>query len=189
MNLEFRKLKRTDAYEFSRWGKHQDPRFFQYNFPYTQKAEFDAWYASKQRWLTKKVYGLFIEDYPIGFITLKHIRWIKKRAELGVAVDPNHMSEGFGSEMIRRFLTYVFNQYPIETMRLRVAHFNKRAQKSYEKIGFIKVAEVVEPFEEQSFKDIVFERYPDQFDLVDGVLYTHFYVMEIKKSDYMRTKI
>ena len=99
-----------------------------------------------------------------------------------MAVDPNHISEGFGTEMIKRYLVYVFEHYPIETMRLKVAHFNKRAQKSYEKIGFKIVKEVVEPFEEQSFKELVFERYPEQFDLVDGVLYTQFHVMEIHKS-------
>jgi RimJ/RimL family protein N-acetyltransferase len=183
LELEFRKLKRSDAYEFAKWGKHEDPRFFQYNFPYTRKAEFDVWYFSKQKWITKKVYGLFLEDYPLGFITLKNIKWLSRSAELGIAVDPNHISEGFGTELIKRFLSHVFEKYPIDTMYLRVAHFNHRAQKSYLKIGFKKIKEVVEPFEEQSFRDLIMEKYSDQFDVTEGVLYTTFHVMAIKKDE------
>ena len=183
MELEFRKLKRQDTYGFSKWGKHEDPRFYHYNFPYRYKAEYDAWYFSKQKLLSRKVFGLFLEDYPIGFITLKHMNFFLRRAELGIAIDPNRMSEGFGTELIRRFLEYVFNHYPIDKMRLKVAHFNKRAQKSYEKIGFVRIKTVREPFEEQGYKDIIFAKYPEQFDLDDGVLYTTFYVMEYHKDN------
>lgn len=186
LSVEFRKLKRRDTYEFKRWGKHEDPRFFQYNFPYTRDEEFDAWYFMKQRLIFRKVYGLFIDNYPVGFVTLKHINWLKKTAELGVAIDPNRLGEGYGTELITRYLDYVFEHYPIETMKLKVAHFNIRAQKSYEKIGFQKVREVVEPFEEQSFKEIVKEKFPDQFDIIEGELYTTFYVMEIKKNQIQR---
>lgn len=181
MELVFKKLKRQDTYGFAKWGKHDDPRFFHYNFPFRYKAEYDAWYFSKQKLFRKKVFGLFSNGDPVGFITLKHINYLKGRAELGVAVDPNHLSEGYGSEMIRRFLSYVFTHYPIHTMRLKVAHFNLRAQKSYEKVGFVKINEVREPFEEQSYKDLIYSTYPDQFDLDDDILYTTFYVMEIKK--------
>jgi RimJ/RimL family protein N-acetyltransferase len=180
--LEFRKFKRSDIYAFEKWGAHEDPRFFQYNFPFRYKEEFDGWYDSKQKWIRKKVYGLFIDDYPLGFVTLKNIKWLKRRAELGIAVDPNYLSEGFGTEMLKRYLEYVFEHYPIEEMQLRVSHFNKRAQKSYEKIGFKKIKEVIEPFEEQSFKDVILEKYPDQFQMIRGVLYTTFYVMVFNKN-------
>lgn len=176
-------------YAFEKWGSHTDPRFYQYNFPFTHKFEFDSWYYSKQKLISKKVYGLFLEDYPLGFITLKHINWFKRSAELGVAVDPNYLSEGFGTELIKRFLDYVFKHFPIKTMTLRVALFNKRAQKSYEKIGFTIVKEVYEPFEEQGFKDILMEKYPENFDCIEGTVYTTFYVMSISKSKFFQTSI
>lgn len=182
MELVFRKLKRKDVYEFAKWGSHDDPRFLQYNFPYRHRAEFDAWYFTKQKLITRKVFGLFLDEYPLGFITLKNINWFARRAELGVAIDPNHISEGFGTELIKRFLVYVFEHYPIDTMQLKVSHFNSRAQKSYSKIGFVKVKEIVEPFEEQGYKDLVIAKYPDQFDLVGGVLYTTFYVMQFHRN-------
>ncbi|MDN5352165.1 MAG: diamine N-acetyltransferase [Clostridiales bacterium] len=188
MNLVFRKLKRKDVYQFSKWGKHEDPRFFQYNFPYEDAPEFDAWYFSKQHLLFKKVYGLFLDDYPLGFITLKQIRWLKRTAELGIAIDPNHLSEGFGAELLTQFLTYVFSRYPITKMTLRVAHFNVRAQKSYSKVGFHVVEDLLEPFEEQGFKDEIMARYPSQFQVVEGILYTLFFRMEIRKEDFFGTR-
>jgi len=181
LDLVFKKLKRVDAYGFSKWGSHDDPRFLQYNFSFRQKAEYDAWYFSKQKLITRKVYGLFLEADPIGFITLKNIHWLARRAELGIAVDPNHMSEGYGTMLLERFLAYVFETFPIDTMQLKVSHFNVRAQKSYLKAGFVKVKEVVEPFEEQGYKDLILAKYPDDFDLVGGVLYTTFHVMQIQK--------
>jgi RimJ/RimL family protein N-acetyltransferase len=186
LELIFRKIRRKDVYQFENWGKHHDPRFFQYNFPYTHQAEFDAWYFSKQHWFARKVYGLFLEDYPLGFITLKRIRWLRRSAELGIAIDPSHISEGFGTELMKRFLFYVFTQYPIETMTLRVAHFNVRAQKSYAKIGFKVIEDLLEPFEEQGFKDEIIEAYPEQFQVVDGILYTLFFKMAIHKHDFLK---
>lgn len=184
MALVFRKITKKDVYQFEKWGKHSDPRFFQYNFPYNDPGEFEAWYHAKQKWVTRKVFGLFLEEYPLAFVTLKHIKWFRKTAELGIAVDPNYLSEGFGTELLKRFLNHVFSTYPFESMTLRVAHFNHRAQKSYEKVGFEVVERRLEPFEEQGFKDLVLAQYPEQFDTIDGTLYTTFYVMRISKERF-----
>ena len=186
MSLEFLKLKKSAVYQFEHWGEHQDPRFYHYNFPYEHRYEYEAWYYSKQRWLSRKVFGLFLDDYPLGFVTLKNIQWLKKTAELGIAIDPNHLSEGFGTELLKRFLTYVFTTYPITTMQLKVAHFNERAQKSYEKIGFQRVSSKVEMFEEQGYKDIIIARYPELFHMQDGALMTTFHLMAIKKEDFLK---
>lgn len=186
MKLEFRKMQLKDVYQFEQWGFHTDPRFFQYNFPYIESWEFKAWYQAKQKWLTRKVYGLFIEDYPLGFVTLKHINWFMRRAELGIAIDPNHLSEGFGTELLKRFLNHVFTKFPIKTMTLRVAAFNHRARKSYEKIGFEVKTVRKEPFEEQTYKEEILAKYPDLFELVEGVLVTEFIIMTIDQNDFYR---
>lgn len=186
MDLVFRKIKREDVYQFEKWGKHTDPRFFQYNFPYIDRDEFDAWYFAKQKWVTRKVYGLFLEEYPLAFVTLKHIKWFRKTAELGIAVDPNYLSEGFGTELLKRFLSYVFEVYPLDKMTLRVAHFNVRAQKSYAKIGFELTEKRMEAFEEQGFKDLIMEQFPKLFEEIDGVLYTEFHVMAITKEYFYK---
>jgi hypothetical protein len=73
-------------------------------------------------------------------------------------------------------------------MTLRVAHFNVRAQKSYSKVGFHVVEDLLEPFEEQGFKDEIMARYPSQFQVVEGILYTLFFRMEIRKEDFFGTR-
>lgn len=189
MEVIFRKIKKEDMRHFKKWGKHDDPRFYQYNFGYDSQMEYDAWYYSKQRWIFRKVYGLFLEDHPVGFVTLKHIRYFKKTAELGIAVDPNYLSKGYGTKMLRMYLDYVFEHYPIEVMYLKVSHFNIRAQNSYYKIGFQKVTESYEPFEEQGFKDLVMDQFAEQFDLIDGILYTRFIKMKIDKETYLTARV
>lgn len=177
MSLVFRKIRREDAYKFARWGRHSDPRLYQYNLDFESRREYETWYYMKQRVLFRKVYGLFLDDQPIGFATLKNIRWFRGKAELGIAIDPSLIGMGYGSKLLEAYLNYVFTRFPLKVIELKVAHFNKRAQKSYEKAGFVKVGESYEPYEEQGYKDIIMDLYPDQFDLVDGVLYTTFHIM------------
>jgi RimJ/RimL family protein N-acetyltransferase len=188
MEVTFRKIQKEDMRRFKDWGKHDDPRFFQYNFGYDSQMEYDAWYYSKQRWIFRKVYGLFLDDHPVGFITLKHINYFKKTAELGIAVDPNHLSKGYGTKMLRMYLDHVFERFPIEEMHLKVSYFNTRAQKSYSKVGFRQVAESYEPFEEQGYKDLIMDRFPQQFDLIEGTLYTRFIKMKIDKNTYLTAR-
>jgi len=128
MAYTFRKLKLADAYKFRHWGTHEDVRFFQYNFPFDDEADYIYWYLTKQRLLIRKIYGLFdTEDQPVGFITLKHIRWTRRSAELGIAIDPDHLSVGLGRNLIDAFLNHIFTHYPIHKLQLRVAEFNTRA--------------------------------------------------------------
>ncbi|MDK2867856.1 MAG: diamine N-acetyltransferase [Clostridiales bacterium] len=183
MNYHFRKLKLADAYRFSKWGKHEDVRYYQYNFPFETEREYFEWYVMKQRLIRKKVYGLFDErENPVGFITLKNIRWLKRMAELGIGIDPNHLGEGLGRQLITSFLDYVFKHFPIDIMTLRVASFNTRAQRCYRACGFRTVVKKTEPFEEQSFRDEVIRQYPDQFVLNDDVLYADFFLMKIDRD-------
>ncbi len=187
MTPEFRKLKKMDVYHFSEWGRHEDPRFYQYNFPFDTKEEFDDWYRMKQKWIQKKVYGLFLGSHPVAFITLKHINWFKKSAELGIGVDPNYLGKGLGTLALNQYLEYVFDKFPIETMSLRVAVFNERARRSYEKVGFKEVQRRVEVFEEQGFKDLILQDYEDQFQLIQGELCTMFIIMSIQKKDFIQS--
>jgi len=189
MAYSFRKIRLSDAIKFSKWGKHDDIRFYQYNFPFEEKYEYEQWFFFKQRLISKKIYGLYdTADNPVGFITLKNIKWLKRRAELGVAINPDRLGEGLGRKLIEAYLAYVFKTYPINTMRLRVATFNVRAQKCYEACGFTTITQRREPFEEQSFKMEIMAEFPDQFYLKHNILYTDFFVMEIDKESFLNQK-
>jgi len=186
MAYSFRKVRLSDAVKFSKWGKHDDIRFFQYNFPFEKKTEYEQWFFFKQNLIRKKLFGLFdMENDPVGFITLKNIRWFKRRAELGIAINPDKLGEGLGRMLINAYLGYVFKTYPIRTMQLRVATFNVRAQKCYQSCGFVTITKRREPFEEQAYKMEIMAKYPDQFYLKQDILYTDFFVMEIDKKTFL----
>lgn len=184
--MEFRKMRLADVATMSKWGMHTDPRFYHYNFPYKNSEEYMMWYMSKQKIMKRKVYGLFDENQMVlGFVTLKEINWVSKEATLGIAIDPGKVSQGFGKILLNEYLKYVFFNFPIAKIRLRVATFNKRAQHTYEKCGFYPVEIVTEVFEEQEFKDEIMERFSKDFHIDDGILYTEFLLMEITKERFL----
>ena len=57
-------------------------------------------------------------------------------ADLGIAITAAQQDKGFGSEAIRRFLTFGFEQLGLEEVRLNVFDDNPRAFHVYEKCGF-----------------------------------------------------
>lgn len=76
-------------------------------------------------------------DKLIGSIGFMHINNIHRTAELGIFIGyEDHLSRGYGSEAIKLFLNYGFNQLNLNNIMLKAISFNKRALKAYEKCGF-----------------------------------------------------
>lgn len=183
MSLEFRKFTLSDVHHLSKWGKHEDLRYTPYHFDYHTAEDFKWWYYSKQRWFFRKLYGLFIDGYPVGFATLKNIHFFKRHAELGIAIDPQYIAQGYGTLLLEAYLKYVFTNYPLKAIRLHVAEFNKRAYALYKKVGFQPIDTVFQPFEDQSYLDLLLVKYPEDFHLIDDTLYTTYTLMEIQSTD------
>lgn len=167
------------------WGKHADPRFFHYNFPYTTDYAMYLWYKRKRKIFRKDIYAIWNEKgHMVGFITLKNINCINKSAEMGISLDPNHLSEGYGTAGLLLYLNEVFTKKSIERIWLRTAEFNKRAIASYEKCGF-KLKEIkFMPYEEQHFKNDIVKAYPN-ISMVEDEIYTNYYFMEIDKAAFL----
>ncbi len=47
-NVRLRPFKLGDTEALTRWGTHDDPRFYQYNFPYCRSSDLERWYAAKK---------------------------------------------------------------------------------------------------------------------------------------------
>lgn len=58
---------------------------------------------------------------------------------------PELTGNKLGFQFISQILDYVRQNYSVSTVRLGVAKFNIRAQKAYEKAGFIKTREYQQP--------------------------------------------
>ncbi len=165
------KLERKHVDIIQNWGKHKDPLFYGYNVQYMSKTERDYWYKNKTVPFSKKCFVVFnLSNQLVGYISLRDIRWIRKVSELGIVFDPSYISEGYGTDALNAFLEYYFNVLKMKALYLKVAIFNKRAQRCYQKCGFKPKKIVIEEFEDQSvaiFKNDYFIPYR-QFFIQEG---------------------
>lgn len=175
--LEFRLMRLDDVQGLLSWRASDDPRFEHYSFVDFDLAEAEAWYFSKQKWLSRKLYGLFEDGEVIGFITLKKINFIAKTAEVGLAVNPEKIGAGYGEIMLKAHICSIYQNFPIDRIYLDVAEFNTRARKLYEKCGFMYCGCELRTYEHQLNKNLAFE-FPDDFLMQDGRLLAKFYRME-----------
>lgn len=186
---KIRKLKRIDIDKMVKWGKHDEPIFYHYNFPELSKDERDLWYALKAKKFRKKCFAIEkLDGKLIGYISLRDIKYLRRESELGIVFDPDIINNGYGTDALNNFLDIYFNKYKMKALFLRVAKFNKRALRCYQKCGFQIIDEVYEEFEEQfmseEVKKDILEKY-EEFDLKDGKLMTTYYYMEITKRKYI----
>ncbi|RKD22271.1 hypothetical protein BET04_06240 [Caminicella sporogenes] len=186
---KIRKLERKDVDKMIEWGKHDEPIFYHYNFPYLSEKERDLWFKIKTKKFTKKCFAIEnLNGELIGYISLRNIKFFKRESELGIVFNPDVINKGYGTDALNKFLDIYFTKEKMKTLFLKVGKFNKRAIRCYEKCGFEIINEVYEEFEEQGLseeikKEIV-EKYKD-FDLKDNKLMTTYYYMKITKEKYI----
>lgn len=185
-----RRLERKDLDKMVNWGQHKDPTFYHYNFPSLTKEEKDLWYKLKAQKARKKCFAVEnMQGNIIGYISLRDIKIFKRESELGIVLDPFYINKGYGTDALCNLLELYFKNLRMKRLILKVAKFNKRAIRCYEKSGFEVYAEVIDEFEEQEIserlkKDIVNKH--KYFDInQDGKLITEYYCMEITKKEYI----
>jgi len=173
-----------DLHHLSSWGYHDDIRYVHYDFKGFEAIDFTRWYRRKQRLFTKKLFAIWLEERLIGFVTLKTINWITGQAYTGIVFDPNYMGLGYGTLGMKAFLSYVFNMYPLKRICLKVADFNRRAYKSYTKVGFYPVKTQREPFEEQQYPFELIMAEPS-FEMRGNVLMTYVHTLCIDRDVFL----
>jgi diamine N-acetyltransferase len=74
----------------------------------------------------------------IGTINFQTIEWRVRCAEVGIFIgDKTYWNRGLGSEAMRLMVGYGFDTLNLHRIQLRVYSKNKRAIRSYEKVGFV----------------------------------------------------
>lgn len=93
--------------------------------------------------LRKSNYFQVVENNELfGFFVLEQSADI---VDMGLCMKPEITGNGLGIQFISLIIIYVKQHYSVSTIRLNVAKFNIRAQKCYEKSGFIKTREYQQP--------------------------------------------
>ncbi len=180
--IVFRSMKLADAEKMLGWGESSDLRYEHYTFTDYTLNDMRNWYFIKQKMLTRKVFGLFVSEVPVGFITLKKINFIENTAEIGLAIDPRVQGRGYGEIMVQKLLEHVYSNFPITCIFLDVAEFNTKARRLYEKLGFMYEGEpIMRAYENQRNKHLV-RLYPDDFLLQNGYVMTKVHKMSHQKG-------
>ena len=129
----------------SSWEAFEDPLYRLFDWPRRGKVENSLWYADLVRDRRRVYYAVDDErQVVIGRISLREIKW-RESARLGIGFGGRYVSQGYGTEALRLFLDYYFQQLEFQRMVLDVAAINVRALRCYERCGFKRTGSSYEP--------------------------------------------
>lgn len=168
------------AFELQDWAIFDDPKLVGYNYGNLTDFEIKLWQGSismpnKKYFAVRRV----IDDRFIGFIGLKNINPLLRRAKLGIVFDPNFVSDGYGYEAVMAIMRVFFVEMSYRTLTLDVNTFNERALNLYKKCGFKITSYTREVFENQDV-----EVDGENFELSHGLVYSKIINMKLSKDDY-----
>lgn len=120
-----------------------DPEVMHYTtpripYPYTLEDE-EKWYADNSA--VNETYNFAIETKEtkeyLGGCGINKIDWKNSVVEVGIFIgNKEYWGKGYGTDAMRVLVKFIFEQMNINKVSLQVFSFNKRAQRSYEKVGF-----------------------------------------------------
>ncbi len=133
---------RSDIPTFVRWFRDAETiSFLGMRSPMSEAME-EQWFNSMLERQGKEAYHFVIcllaDDRPIGTSGLFEIDYVNGQAGIGISIGEKELwSQGLGTDAMSALLDFGFGQLRLERMWLEVYDFNKRAQRSYEKSGFV----------------------------------------------------
>jgi RimJ/RimL family protein N-acetyltransferase len=81
-----------------------------------------------------------VEDYDgrhIGNVMYYNMDYNRREAEIGITIGlRDYWSRGYGTDLMRTFVRYLFENLPIDRIYLKTLDWNFRAQRCFEKAGF-----------------------------------------------------
>ncbi|MBT1247869.1 GNAT family N-acetyltransferase [Thermosipho sp. 1223] len=109
-------------------------------FPFRKEDE-EKWYQNLDPFSTKS-YSFDIETLEgkeyIGGCGINDVDWKNSVAVVGIFLGKPHWNKGYGTDAMKVLVRFIFEEMNINKIKLYVYSFNKRAIKSYEKVGFKK---------------------------------------------------
>ncbi len=137
-----RASERTDLPMFVDWlNDSETSTFLSTRAPFSLAAE-EKWFERMLEHQGHDAYHFVIcrleDDQPIGVIGLFDVDTTDGNAGLGITIgEKSQWSQGFGSDALNALVDFGFGNLRMERIWLDVYDFNKRAQRSYEKCGFV----------------------------------------------------
>lgn len=177
--------------KLSDWTDNEDPIFFDYNFPVLKREEQINWFKKKSSG-TKRLFT--IQDFDqnvIGYMSLRNVNIILRRAEFGIVLNPAVMNKGYGSDALKVLIKWFFEELGYRQLVLTVALYNKRALHIYKKLGFDYVSIIYETYDNPLFDPFSGENaaeYAKLFRKYRHQTYSKCIKMRLKKDRYKALK-
>ena len=187
-NITIRRLKKKDIPLMKNWGSHKNLLLEDYNFPDMTNLEMKLWYRMKEIPFINRYYSIWLGENIIGYLGIKGINIFDRSSTLGLVMDPNYTSKGYGREALYLFLDYYFNDIKMKTMNLEVNQYNERAYRLYKKLGFVEEGFYLDEFFNQDidFGNPYFIKYQSSFVMSGKKIYNYIYRMKLNKGDFLK---
>ena len=139
--IRLRRKRMEDAEDDYTWRR--DPELARFDAAAPLRASFDDFLTTFQDELRlpspfRRV--LAVEDLGgrhIGNVMYYNIDERRGEAELGITIgDKRYWNQGYGTDIIRTFLVYLFTQQNMRRIYLNTLDWNVRAQRAFMKAGF-----------------------------------------------------
>jgi len=135
--LVVREIQRNDLQQMETWQSFSDPLHRLWNIPRRTSLSREIRFMLHSSDPTKLWFA--VQRRPdkrvIGTISLREIVMYES-ARLGISLGADYVEQGYGSEALRLFLPYYFDDLGFQRLFLDVAATNRRAIHVYEKLGF-----------------------------------------------------
>lgn len=154
-DLDFKKLKKTiirnkkvlirplgknDLPWLIKWLKDPEVnKFLSSDFSDLDTEKEEIWFREMSLSVNDFVFAIEIyrEEKYIGDCGLHKINWDEKNAEFGIAIgDKNYWGKGYGRDATEAAIKFASRYLGLESIKLSVYEYNKRAIKTYERCGF-----------------------------------------------------
>lgn len=166
-----------------KWGLHDDPLLWEYNISKLNNLDLIYWLADRKKSVETSYFAVRDGKVMVGYFGFRDIDLKERSACLGIAIDPNYTSMGYGSLMMEYLLDYFFNEKKMSLLRLEVNSFNQRAINTYEKFKFRGTGQGMVRF---AIKDKSLEILKDKRHFIskDRKIYSRTIKMELGRGDY-----
>lgn len=136
--MRIRRLRADDIPILKRWDT--DPEIHDLTGKKFNESG-EEWWESLSRGRNRMGFAILNNQGElIGDVELEHIAWRTREAEVRISIgDKRYWGVGFGTEALREVLHMAFYRLLLGRVYLRVREDNRRALKSYGKVGFKKI--------------------------------------------------
>jgi RimJ/RimL family protein N-acetyltransferase len=151
-----RELTRADVDLMAQWPRFAESELQWANLELATQRDRDAWFERSRSNLTRRRFTIWTRErspgagYPgrgaqgaraVGTIGLRNIDLRYGEGTLGIIVNAADVSRGYGTDAIRTLVGYSFQKLGLRKVYLDVAEGNDRAQRCYDRVGFIRIGQ------------------------------------------------